>query len=138
MRDLDNILEVSQAPPLQDENMKLAERLIFLVHEGVDWDVWGGERRASYWEALTQRVIAATYTGPTLMDWWEGITTQISSTPRSVEHRAAVLDAVHARPGDDRSILKLLRGHAQILVLRIRVHTESFRIFTKEQRMGNK
>ena len=99
-----------------------AERLVLLVHRGVDWDVWGESRRGRYWDAFAERVRAATYAGPTLPDWWERLTVDISSRPRSAAERAETA-ALLAAP-DQRLVLVALRRHANALTLRVRVLSE--------------
>jgi len=131
MKDIDHILKISTLLPLPSLEAQLAERLIFLVHEGVNWDIWGGKRRMNYWEALTDRVRAATYAGPTLLHWWEQIAQSIESSPKSAEHRALVSQALIAE--NQKEVLKYLRYHATVLVMRVRVHIE----FSREQESGN-
>lgn len=119
---LDDLLSQSPLPPLTGPE-GTAERLVLLVHRGVNWEVWGGARRVRYWDALTDRVRAATYAGPTLSEWWQNICAQISSAPKYPEDRAdlATLIATH----DQRAVLDALHRHAATLVLRVRVWSES-------------
>lgn len=122
--DLDALLASSPLPPL-DGPEAAAERLVLLIHRGVDWQVWGGARRVRYWDALTDRVRAATYAGPTLSEWWRTMCTQIASTPRTAPDRAATA-ALLAHP-DQRAVLDALHRHADTLVLRVRVLIEHAR-----------
>jgi hypothetical protein len=117
-------LAASPAPPLEGP-AAAAERLVLLVHRGVDWNVWGGARRVRYWDALTDRVRAGTYAGPTLSHWWQSISTRISSVPRSAADRAD-LAALLEFP-DQRAVLTALRSTADVLVLRVRVAVETNR-----------
>jgi hypothetical protein len=100
-----------------------AERLVALVHLGVDFGVWGGSRRGRYWDALAERVRAATYAGPTLNDWWGSITADIVSSPRNAGERAETAELLAAPEG--RATLRALRAHAPALVLRVRVASET-------------
>lgn len=124
MRDFDAILANSPVPPLVHEHQKVAERLIFAVHEGTDWTVWGGKRSQRYWPALAERVRAATYAGPGLSNWWQDITHRMESTPHSAEARATVLQLFAQT--NERDVLKALRDQAVVLTLRVQVHTEAW------------
>ena len=120
----DALLAASPLDPLDGPD-GVAERLVLLVHRGVDWDVWGGSRRVRYWDALAERVRAGTYAGPGLADWWEDVTAEISSVPRGPADRAETV-VLLAAP-DHRKVLAALRGHAGALVLRARVVAEARR-----------
>lgn len=121
---IDDLLALSPLPPLSGPEAA-AERLVLLIHRGVDWQVWGGARRVRYWDALTDRVRAATYAGPTLSEWWRTICTQITSTPRNASDRADTATLI-AYP-DQRAVLDALHRHADTLVLRVRVLVEHTR-----------
>lgn len=127
--DIDTLLAASPLPALEGPEAA-AERLVLLIHRGVDWQVWGGARRVRYWDALTDRVRAATYTGPTLSEWWRTVGTQISSTPRTAADRAATASLL-AHP-DQRAVLDALHRHADTLVLRVRVLIEHTRDTTDD------
>lgn len=127
MRDIYSIITSSKAPALTDPHLQAAEELVFLIHEGVDWGVWGGNRRNRYWEALADRVRAGTYAGPSLSDWWEAVCYHIESTPRDATHREKVAQVLYNSDLNQRKVLKHLREDASVLVLRIRVHLESYR-----------
>jgi hypothetical protein len=131
----DALLAYSPLPPLEGPE-SIAERLVLLVHYGVDFDIWGGLRRVRYWDALTERVKAGTYAGPTLADWWSDVSALISSTPRDASEREEL--AVLISTSDDRAVLGALRKHAEVLVLRVRViaeHRRSART-TRTEREG--
>lgn len=117
-------LAVSPAPPL-DGPAATAERLVLLVHRGVNWDVWGGARRVRYWDALTDRVRAGTYAGPTLAHWWQSVSARISAAPRTPADRAELAALIGA--DDQRAVLTVLRDTADVLVLRVRVAVETHR-----------
>lgn len=127
MKNIREIISSSPAPLLTDANAAHAELLVFALHEGVDWQVWGGARRARYWDALADRVRAGTYAGPSLSDWWESSCYHLSSTPRDAEHRRMVAELLFDMEVNQKQVLKRLREDASVLVLRVRVHIESSR-----------
>lgn len=110
----------------------VAERLVLLLHNGVDFDIWGGARRVRYWDALSERVKAATYAGPTLSHWWGDVCRQIVSAPRDHSVREEVATLLAAENG--KAILVALRTHAEVLVLRARVVSE----YRRQAREGEK
>lgn len=122
-----SLIEHSMAPQLDAGPESIAEQLVFLMHQGVDWTVWGGERRYRYWDAFSDRVRAATYAGSTLQDWWEALEKQIKSSPKSQEDRELITILLNQNKKDQRLILFALRKHSNTLVMRIRVHIESSR-----------
>lgn len=119
-----DMIQDSGLPPLEGD-YSVAERLVLLIHRGVDWDVWGGARRVKYWDALADRVKAATYAGNTLSHWWQYIGLDMPSSPKNAQDRkeAAFLLASE----NQKNILKILRGHSSTLVLRVRVISEIMR-----------
>jgi hypothetical protein len=114
-----------QVSPLPEvgEPEQIAERLLLLAHYGADFDVWGGSRRMRYWDALAERAKAATFAGPTLADWWSALSMSLSTSPRNPAERAD-LAGLLAHP-DGRQVLRALRDHADVLVLRVRVIAET-------------
>lgn len=125
MNFLNELYPDSPAPALTDPALQRAELLILLLHRGVDWNIWGGHRRNRYWDALTDRIRAGTYAGPTLSHWWSTTSEQLGSAPRSPEDRALVAQLLFTDDSVNSDVLKALRDHASVLVLRIRVHIES-------------
>lgn len=117
----DRWLADSPLPPLTGPE-GTAERLVLLLHHGVDFEVWGGSRRVRYWDALAERVKAATYAGPTLTHWWGEASRQIVSSPRDPEQREEI--AYLLADSNQRAVLSALRTHAEVLVLRARVVSE--------------
>lgn len=101
-----------------------AEVLVYLLHRGADWSVWG-TRATRYWDALAERVRAATYAGPTLDHWWDHACTRLPSQPRDAHHRAWAAAALGN--ADHRATLDLLHDTAVTLVLRVRVLNEHLR-----------
>lgn len=120
-----DIIKNSPAPALDDYPEIVAEQLVLLIHRGVDWSVWGGERRYRYWDALTDRVRAATYAGSSLGDWWEAMEKQIKSQPKNNEDRELIAILLSQTKENQRLILGSLRKHASTLVMRTRVHIEA-------------
>lgn len=120
-----DIINNSPAPALEEAPEAIAEQLVLLIHRGVDWSVWGGERRYRYWDALADRVRAATYAGAGLQDWWEAMEKQIKSQPKSNEDRQLVTTLLMQSKENERLVLGALRKHASTLVMRTRVHIEA-------------
>lgn len=105
-----------------------AQALVDAVHASMDWDVWGGARRVRYWDALTENVRAATYRGRTVADWWQGLVTLMGcAPPANAGRRADVADLIQAS-GDDRTVMRILRTRANVLVLRLRVQQDAKRV----------
>lgn len=116
--------------PALSEEESVAERLVLLAHYGADFTVWGEKRRARYWDALAERVKAATFAGPTLADWWNQIGRDLPTAPRNARERADVA-ALLAFP-DGRAVVRILRRYADVLVLRARVVAETRRALWDE------
>lgn len=108
--------------PSMDGIDGVAERLVLLIHYGVDFSIWGNNRRMRYWDALAERVRASTYKGPTLSAWWGEICNQIVSSPRNSEERSEALLLLGVE--EQRAVLNVLRNHSEVLVLRVRVISE--------------
>lgn len=121
-----------ELPPLSEAE-EVAQRLVLLAHFGADFTVWG-KRRVRYWDALTERVKAATFSGPTVADWWNDISMRLPTTPRTPEQRADVV-ALLAYP-DSRAVVKVLRQYADVLVLRARVVAEARRAAREDAEGG--
>ena len=60
-----------------------AERLLLLVHYGIDWSGgWVSRYRSTYWESLLpDRVICATYRSGNLRRWWRDVADDLGSQP---------------------------------------------------------
>lgn len=112
----------------------VAERLVLLAHYGADFAVWSGARRVRYWDALTERVKAATYAGPGLADWWRHVSVDLPTAPRNPREREAVARLVGVQPARD--VLRVLRGYPEVLVLRVRVIAEARREAKLDQNLG--
>jgi len=69
-------------PPL-DGPAGTAERLLLLVHYGVDWqNGWVSRYRKTYWaQLLPDRIITSTYRTGTLRRWWRDVADELGSQP---------------------------------------------------------
>lgn len=122
-------------PPLQGPAGQ-AERLLLLVHYGVNWRTgWVGAYRATYWEKLlADRVFIATYRSATLRRWWREVSAALDSAPRNAEQR---LELVALLDGDDRAVLEVLRTESEALVLRVRIVADAVRATRPETAGGS-
>lgn len=99
-------------PPLTDPAAQTAEKLMLLLHYGIDWSEsnWLAARRGDYWDTLLPSCIqVATYrSGANLHRWWSAVSASLGSAPRTGserlevatlladDHRKAVLQASSA------------------------------------------
>lgn len=122
----DRWLATAPAMPPLDGHTGVAERLLLLVHYGIDWqNGWVTRYRARYWEdLLPDRVVCATYRAATLRRWWRDVADQLGSVPRSAAERAELEALLRA---DDLPVLEVLRGETEALLLRVRIVAESVR-----------
>lgn len=116
-----------QLPALSDPAAVVAERLMLLLHYGVDWSDgnWVAARRGDYWDnLLPSRVRLATYNSINLHQWWTASAARLGSAPRSDEQRAelAVLLTSEARP-----VLQVMRDQTTALTLRTRIVADAVR-----------
>ena len=104
----------------------VAERLLLLIHYGVDWsDGWVARYRATYWDkVLPDRVICATYRAPNLRRWWRDVAEDLGSAPRSSAERAELEELLRADP---LPVLEVLRFETEALLLRTRLVAEAVR-----------
>lgn len=103
-----------------------AERLLLLIHYGIDWsDGWVTARRATYWERLLpDRVITATYRAPSLRRWWRDVAHELGSRPRNAHERTELESLLRA---ESTPVLEVLRFETEALLLRVRIVAESVR-----------
>ncbi|HEY5881792.1 MAG TPA: hypothetical protein VIU11_22980 [Nakamurella sp.] len=102
-----------------------AERLLLLLHYGVDWSTWVGDHRIHYWSSLLpDRVTKATYRSATLDKWWSQAAVDLQSAPRSAAERAEVALLLREQAGP---VLTVLRDETPALLLRIRLTTDAVR-----------
>ena len=102
-----------------------AERLLLLLHYGINWDTgWVGRRREMYWDHhLPDRVRVATYTGGSNLDrWWSTVAADLESAPSTRDQRLEL--SVLLRE-DSIPVLTLLRENTTALVLRTRIVAEA-------------
>jgi hypothetical protein len=115
----------AEMPPL-DGPAGTAERLLLLLHYGIDWqDSWIARRRAGYWDRiLPDRVIAATYRAPNLRRWWQDVAAEMTSRPRTADERAELEALLREPPGP---ILDVMRWETEALLLRTRIVADAVR-----------
>lgn len=102
-----------------------AERLLLLIHFGVNWDGWIGGYRTTYWSRLLpDRVFVATYRNDSLRQWWCDVATALESRPRTADERAE-LEALLR--DDPQPVLELLRDETEALLLRTRIVADTVR-----------
>lgn len=114
-----------EMPPL-DGPAGTAERLLLLIHYGIDWqDGWVGRYRTAYWDRiLPDRIVAATYRAANLRRWWRDVADELGSGPRSPDERAELEQLLRADPGP---VLEVLRSEAEALLLRTRITADAVR-----------
>lgn len=118
---------VPQLPPLTEPAAQVAERLVLLLHYGIDWSEknWVAARRGDYWDnLLPTRVRLATYNSINLHQWWTASAARLGSSPRTDEQRAelAMLLTMEARP-----VLQVMRDQTTALTLRTRIVADAVR-----------
>lgn len=116
---------VPAMPPLEGP-AGTAERLLLLVHYGIDWtDGWVTSHRAHYWDRLLpDRVITATYRADTLRRWWRDVAHELGSLPRNARERTELEQLLRT---DSTAVLEVLRFETEALLLRVRIVTEAVR-----------
>lgn len=114
-----------EMPPL-DGPAGIAERLLLLIHYGIDWsDGWVTQRRRTYWDRiLPDRVIAATYRAGVLRRWWRDVAHELGSSPRSMRERAELEQLLRS---DSSAVLEVLRFETEPLLLRVRIVADAVR-----------
>lgn len=111
-------------PPLEGP-AGVAERLLLLVHYGIDWDGWVSRYRKTYWDKLLpDRVICATYRTDNLRRWWRDVADDLGSSPRTAAERAELEQLLRAEP---LPVLQVLRFETEALLLRTRIVTDAVR-----------
>ncbi|MCX5046231.1 hypothetical protein OG921_23960 [Aldersonia sp. NBC_00410] len=114
-------------PLLTDSAAQVAERLVLLLHFGVDWSDknWVGARRGEYWDSLLpSRVRLATYSSASLHQWWSAASARLGSTPRTNEQRDELAVLLTSEP---RPVLRVMRDQTTALTLRTRIVADAVR-----------
>ncbi len=102
-----------------------AERLLLLLHYGIDWNGWVGAHRATYWEQLLpDRVVVSTYRAANLRQWWDGVCTELQAIPRTREERRELEQLLRSDPVP---VLQVMRSETAALILRVRIVAEAVR-----------
>ncbi|MEP7762592.1 hypothetical protein [Sanguibacter sp. 25GB23B1] len=103
-----------------------AERLLLLVHYGIDWSGgWVTQYRKTYWSSLLpDRIIIATYRAGTLRRWWRDVAGDVGSTPRTTDERAELEELLRA---EALPVLEVLRYETEALLLRTRIVADAVR-----------
>ena len=116
---------VEDMPPLPGP-AGTAERLLLLLHYGIDWKTgWISSRRGTYWDQLLpDRVFLATYRGAELRRWWREVSDSMESRPRSAAERRELEQLLRA---PSIPVLELLREQTEPLVLRTRITADAVR-----------
>lgn len=119
------LAHVTGMPPL-DGAAGTAERLLLLIHYGIDWsEGWVANHRTTYWDRLLpDRVIAATYRAGVLRRWWREVAHELGSAPRSPAERAELEQLLRADSGE---VLEVLRFETEALLLRVRIVADAVR-----------
>ncbi|WP_301851015.1 hypothetical protein [Rhodococcus pyridinivorans] len=121
-------------PRLTDSAAVTAEKLLLLLHYGIDWSDrnWVTSRRDDYWdEILPSRVRTATYTsGVNLHQWWSAVARNLGSAPRNSAERSELAGLLTSNP---KPVLQTMRDQAPALVLRTRIVAAAVREHRQEQ-----
>lgn len=108
-----------------------AERLLLLLHYGIDWgNGWLAGYRDSYWSGakpgkFEDRVFAAAMMCPDLPTWWTRICADLGSGPGTAAQRLEALQLV--RSPDGVQVMHLLRTTISDLLLFVRTVTDAMR-----------
>jgi len=107
----------------------IAERLLLLLHYGVDWESWVARSRATYWsDLLPDRVVCATFLSANLREWWCQVSAELESRPRNAAERAEVELLLRQDPWP---VLEVLRLETDALLLRVRITADAVRASRK-------
>lgn len=119
------LARIPAMPPLEGP-AGVAERLLLLIHYGIDWsDGWVTTHRATYWDrVLPDRIIAATYRAGVLRRWWRDVAHELGSAPRNNSERAELEQLLRA---DSQAVLEVLRFETEALLLRVRIVADAVR-----------
>jgi hypothetical protein len=126
---------VPQLPSLSDPAAVTAERLVLLLHYGIDLSEtnWVASRRGDYWgNLLPTRIRLATYNS--INQWWTASAARLGSAPRSDEQcsELAMLLTSEARP-----VLQVMRDQTTALTLRTRIVADAVRAACTEHGLAS-
>lgn len=112
-------------PPL-DGSAGTAERLLLLVHYGIDWSGgWVTRYRKTYWDqVLPDRIICATYRAANLRRWWRDVADDLGSQPRTAAERTELEQLLRE---ESLPVLEVLRFETEALLLRTRIVADAVR-----------
>ncbi len=115
----------------------VAERLLLLIHYGIDWQHgWIRNHRTTYWAPLLpDRVIYATFVARNLRAWWTAMSDELQSEPRTAAERRE-LEQLLRPTASDRAVLQLLRSETPALLLRTRLTAEAVRTLRDARQSG--
>lgn len=121
-------------PPL-DGAAGQAERLLLLIHYGIDWQAgWVTRYRSTYWDQLLpDRVITATFRTGNLRRWWRDVADELGSHPRTSAERAELEQLLRAEP---LPVLQVLRFETEALLLRTRIVADAVRDHRADETTG--
>ena len=113
--------------PAVDGPADTAERLLLLLHYGIDWEnswVADPRYRKTYWdELLPARVRRAAYRASTLDQWWSGVSTWLDApAPRQRDRR---LELARLLREPSMPVIAELRERLPARVLRVRIIAEA-------------
>lgn len=117
----------SYLPALSDPPSQIAERLILLLHYGIDWSDrnWIADYVGDYWDnLLPTRIRAATYASSSLHQWWTTVATRLGSTPRNEAQRRELATLLTTDP---LPVLQVMRDQNIALTLRTRIVADAVR-----------
>ncbi|MEU4607533.1 hypothetical protein AB0F43_31495 [Kribbella sp. NPDC023972] len=116
--------------PALDGPSDIADRLLLLVHYGIDWQQgWlsGARYRTTYWDPiLPDRVICATFCADSLRRWYAEVAAELVSAPRNADERAE-LERLIRTTDRDHDVLQLLRTDTPGFILRTRITADAVR-----------
>lgn len=112
-------------PPLEGP-AGVAERLLLLIHYGIDWSAgWVTRYRKTYWDSLLpDRIICSTYRAENLRRWWRDVADELDSRPRTPAERSELEQLLRTDP---LPVLEVLRFETEALLLRTRIVTDAVR-----------
>ncbi|MDV6305741.1 hypothetical protein R3P93_24570, partial [Rhodococcus cerastii] len=126
-----------QLPALSDPAAVVAERLMLLLHYGVDWSDgnWVAARRGDYWDnLLPTRIRLATYNSVNLHQWWTASAARLGSAPRTDEQRGELAILLTSEP---RPVLQVMRDQTSALTLRTRIVADAVRAACTEHGLAS-